>query len=84
MTVQQSLEEVVLAMERLGQVFGAQITQARENGRSEEDLARLLKGADAMRDSAGLYLAWARHYISELGQTDDHLDSDEMFNIEEA
>ena len=70
MDVRGALEEVVVAMERLGQAFSKEIDAHRKGGRSEEDLKRLSRGADAMRDAAGLYLTWANHYISELNAAD--------------
>jgi hypothetical protein len=45
----------------------------------DPDLAdKLIKGADAMRDSGNIYLSWAKHYatLSE-GNTDATTDEDE-------
>jgi hypothetical protein len=66
MTPQNALNEVILAMERLGNVFEQEIANHRGQGRDEAELTRLAKGADAMRDAAGLYLTWSHHYIGEL------------------
>ena len=82
MDIQEALDEVVLGMERLGQVFSEEIETHRLGGRSEEDLKRLGKGADAMRDAAGLYLAWARHYINELNAGDSEDES--LFDPDEG
>lgn len=33
-------------------------------GGDSEVAAKLMKGADAMKDSANIYLSWARHYVA--------------------
>ena len=41
-------------------------TTARElemNGGDPEIVTKLINGADAMKDSANIYLSWARHYV---------------------
>lgn len=41
-------------------------TKAREiemSGGDSEVVGKLIKGADAMKDSANIYLSWARHYV---------------------
>jgi len=81
MDLQKALGEVVLAMEHLGQTFSQEIENRRQEGCSEEDLKRLRKGADAMRDAAGIYLTWAHHYINALNAGDSaderNFDADE-------
>lgn len=42
-------------------------TKAREieiSGGDQEIVGKLLKGTDAMKDSANIYLSWARHYVN--------------------
>ncbi len=41
-------------------------TTARElelKGEDPEIVTKLMNGADAMKDSANIYLSWARHYV---------------------
>lgn len=41
-------------------------TKAREieiSGGDQEIVGKLIKGTDAMKDSANIYLSWARHYV---------------------
>ncbi len=78
MTPRNALDEVILAMERLGGVFEQEIAKHREKGRDEAELTRLAKGADAMRDAAGIYLAWSHHYIGKLNHPED--EGDECFD----
>jgi len=33
-------------------------------GGDSEVISKLINGADAMRDSANIYLSWARHYVN--------------------
>ncbi len=33
-------------------------------GGDSEVVSKLINGADAMRDSANIYLSWARHYVN--------------------
>ena len=33
-------------------------------GGDPEVITKLINGADAMRDSANIYLSWARHYVN--------------------
>jgi len=82
MKIQGALEEVVLAMERLGQAFLKEIASCRQAGRSEEDLKRLSQGAEAMRDAAGIYLTWAHHYINELNAGDSS--EEKLFDPDEG
>jgi len=82
MDIQGALDEVVVTMGRLGQAFSKEIEAHRQAGRSEDDLKRLSKGADAMRDAASIYLTWAHHYINELNAGDS---ADEtLFNPDEG
>jgi len=82
MDIQGALDEVVFAMERLGQAFLKEIDGHRQAGRSEEDLKRLGKGADAMRDAAGIYLTWAHHYVNELNAGDS--EDEKLFDPDEG
>ena len=47
-------------------------TDLAASGKDGELVDKLLKGADVMRGSGNMYLAWARHYA---GLPEDHLDA---------
>ena len=68
--VKRSLEEVVSAMEKLCGVFEKKVEEMRIKGKGEEELRQLTQGAMAMKDAAGIYLAWANHYIARLNKTE--------------
>jgi hypothetical protein len=47
-------------------------------GKDEELVGKLMKGADAMRDSGNIYLSWAKHYANLAeGNSDASSDEDE-------
>jgi hypothetical protein len=74
--VKQALEEVKMAMVRLNGQFEDRVQAFRLMGKDEKELSELTKGAMAMKDAAGIYLAWASHYIERLEKTEG-LDLDE-------
>lgn len=72
----QALEEVKMAMVRLSGQFEDRVQVFRLMGKDEKELSELTRGAMAMKDAAGIYLAWASHYIERLEKTEG-LDLDE-------
>lgn len=76
-TVKESLDDVLQAMTRLNGNFEDKIKEFRLQGHDESDLLELTKGAQAMKDSAGLYITWSRHYIERLEKAEG-LDLDEV------
>jgi len=74
-SMQASLNDVVRSMERFHRAFEDQLKI--QPPREETDRIELTKGAMAMKDAAGIYLAWANHYMKRLDKTDG-LDMDEM------
>ena len=75
--VKESLNEVMQAMVRLNSNFEDKVAAFRLQGRDEAELTTLIKGAMAMKDAAGIYLAWAGHYIDQLEKTEG-LDFDDI------
>ncbi len=76
--VKASLDEVMRSMEKLSYSFEDKIDDLRQKGKDQKDLLELSKGAMAMKDAAGIYISWARHYIERLDKTDDIALDDEM------
>lgn len=68
--VKESLANVIGAMALLNKNFEDQIETLRQNGKDEEELQKLVKGAMAMKDASGIYLSWANHFIERLVQTE--------------
>jgi len=75
--VKESLGEVMQAMVKLNGQFEDKVRALRLQGRDEKELSELMKGAMAMKDAAGIYLAWAGHYIERLEKTEG-LDEDDL------
>lgn len=55
------------------------------SGKDPELAEKLLKGADAMRDSGNIYLSWARHFVKlsegNTDATDEMEDETEDFDV---
>ena len=52
--------------------------EIQHTGKDPELATKLMKGADAMRDSGNIYLSWARHYAGLCeGQSDASSEEDE-------
>jgi hypothetical protein len=66
--IAQSIREVSEAMERLILSFEKRIESLEPSGANAEELQRLTKGMHAVRDSAGIYLSWAKHYAKLVGE----------------
>jgi hypothetical protein len=76
--VKASLDEVMRSMEKLSYAFEDKIDDLRQKGTDQKELLELSKGANAMKDAAGIYISWARHYIERLDKTDGIDLDDEM------
>lgn len=51
------------------------------SGKDPELASKLMKGADAMRDSGHLYLTWARHYAALSEGTPDTADEEDELDF---
>ena len=76
--IEQSIHEASQAMERLLLSFERHIEGLEPSEANAEELQRLTKGVPAIRDSADIYLTWARQYAKLLGEDEgeDRLDLD--------
>jgi hypothetical protein len=63
-----TIQEASKAMENLILSFERHIDGRESSGASPEELQRLSKGFHTIRDSAGIYLSWARHFAKVLGE----------------
>lgn len=68
MNSRESLKEVIKAMENLNDLYEEKIEELRRQGKDEEELQKLVKGAMAMKDASGIYLSWSNHFIERLNQ----------------
>ena len=81
--VEKSYGEVVAAMEKLTEAFQQRVSELKKMGSDEASVKSLMQGAAAMKDSSGIYLAWARHFMNKLIETEG-IEEDEGENISEA
>ncbi len=65
-----SLEEILAGMKKIDAQFGEKITELQQKGADEKEVAHLRKGAMAMKDAGGIYLAWSNHYIEQLNKAE--------------
>ena len=64
--IQQSILEVVRAMENLNRAFLKRADDLKKSGNANE-LQQWIKAAQAMQDSGNIYLTWAKHYARSAG-----------------
>ena len=60
-------QQMTVLTDQMEQFHASLETKAREielSGGDPEIVTKLIKGADAMKDSANIYLSWARHYVN--------------------
>lgn len=62
--VTQSIGEMAVLMTMFSSALERRATELEVSGKDSELAAKLVKGADTMRDSGNLYLTWARHYAA--------------------
>lgn len=75
--IEKSFGDVVVAMEKLTDAFQLRVVELQKLGRDESDIKSLKQGAMAMQDSSGIYLAWARHFMSKLGEIEGFEENEE-------
>lgn len=61
--LKQHVQTLTEQMESFHQALEAKAREIEIGGGDEEVVSKLIKGTDAMKDSANIYLSWARHYV---------------------
>ncbi len=62
--LKQVVSDIRDQMERLHEMLEGRGREIEVSGGDPEVAVKLVKGADAMKDSANIYLSWARHYVA--------------------
>lgn len=77
-TVTALLMDIAGLLREFPQALEQRAAEIQVTGKDPELASKLIKGADAMRDSGNIYLSWAKHYadLSE-GNSDASTDEDE-------
>ena len=71
------LGEITALLKSYPQSLERRAAEIERGGKDPELASKLIKGADAMRDSGNIYLSWARHYASLSDGTSDASDDDD-------
>ncbi|MEX5283253.1 MAG: hypothetical protein NW700_16985 [Nitrospiraceae bacterium] len=77
-TVTALLMDIAGLLREFPQALEQRAAEIQATGKDPELVGKLMKGADAMRDSGNIYLSWAKHYadLSE-GNSDAATEDDE-------
>ncbi len=63
-TLRQVVNDIGDQMERFHAMLESRGREMEVSGGDPEVATKLVNGADAMKDSANIYLSWARHYVA--------------------
>ncbi len=83
MDLKHAFDGVLNAMDTLSHAFSEHLEELRRDGKSEEEMQALVRGALAMKDAASIYLSWAKHYLSEFDRVDGWNPDDESILVDE-
>lgn len=61
--LKQQVEAITGQMANFHQSLESTARELELKGEDPEIVTKLMNGADAMKDSANIYLSWARHYV---------------------
>ena len=62
--LRQVVNDIGDQMERFHEMLEGRGREIEGSGGDPEVAGKLVMGADAMKDSANIYLSWARHYVA--------------------
>lgn len=64
--IEQALDKVLKSLQELTGIYDRKVDELRIKGLEQNKLMPLLSGSEAMKDSAGIFLTWAKHYSDKL------------------
>ncbi len=62
--LRQVVKDISDQMERFQEMLEGRGRELELSGGDPEVATKLVRGVDAMKDSANIYLSWARHYVA--------------------
>ena len=62
--LKQMVSDIGNQMERFHEMLEGRGREMEASGGDPEVATKLVNGADAMKDSANIYLSWAKHYVA--------------------
>lgn len=75
--ISELIGEITTLMQHFAEALERRATEIQATGKDPELATKLIKGADAMRDSGNIYLSWARHYAALSEGTSDAADGED-------
>jgi len=83
--VSELIREMTVLMSEFPKALERRAAEIQSGGKDPDLAVKLVKGADAMRDSGNIYLTWARHYAAmsegNTDATDQDQDETEDFDV---
>ena len=64
--IEKSLDKVLKSLQEFTSVYDRKVDELKMKGLSEDKLSGLVSGSEALTDSAGIFLNWAKHYSDKL------------------
>ena len=64
--IEQSLTKLLKALQEFSNIYDRKIDELRIKGLPEERLKPILDGSEAMKDSASIFLSWAKYYVEKI------------------
>lgn len=75
------LGEITALLKDYPEALERRAAEIERSGKDPELAMKLIKGADAMRDSGNIYLSWARHYAGLSAGTSDAADEEDELDF---
>ncbi|MHB8483567.1 MAG: hypothetical protein ACYDBV_12675 [Nitrospiria bacterium] len=64
--IEDSLTNVLKALQDFTLVYDRKVDELRMKGFSDEQLMPMIDGSASMKDSASIFLSWAKHYVQKI------------------
>ena len=64
--IEKSLTSVLKSLQDFTSVYDRKVDELRIKGLSDEELSPMIEGSQSMKDSASIFLSWARHYVQKI------------------
>jgi len=75
--VRELIREITSLLHEFPQALERRAAAIEATGKAPELVGKLMKGADAMRDSGNLYVTWARHFAALAEGSSDAADDED-------
>ena len=64
--IERSLTNVLKSLQDFTSVYDRKVDELRIKGFSDEQLTPMIDGSASMKDSAAIFLSWAKHYVQKI------------------